>query len=328
MNSLQGVEYDEPVGLTDDIEVVYRDAGHILGSAICEVYVTENGKRTKVVFSGDIGQWDVPIVNDPTLVADADYLLIESTYGDRLHVREPGKDRDAQLLEAVVAAHKKGGRLMIPSFSVERTQELIYSFYKAIKAGTFPGEKIFLDSPLAIRATEIFKKHRECFDEEALLVFTKATEIPNLVYCPTAADSMKLNDYDKPCVIIAGSGMCNAGRIRHHLKHGLWNPKNSVLFVGYQATGTLGRVILDGAREVRMMGVSIVVQADVHKIGGFSAHADAGELMRWARGFTTKPKRTFVVHGEPQAAAALRDRLSKEGFNAYVPGLGEQVELT
>lgn len=325
MQYLQGVAYDETIGITDAVEVVYRDAGHILGSSICEVFVTENGKKTKIVFSGDIGQWDVPIVRNPSMIADADYLLIESTYGDRLH--EGGKDRDAALLERVIEAYKKGGRLMIPAFSVERTQELIYSFHKMMKSGKFPNQKIFLDSPLAIKATGIFLKHRECFDEEALHVFTRKMEIPNLVYTPTAADSMQLNNYDKPCIIIAGSGMCNAGRIRHHLKHGLWNPKNTVLFVGYQANGTLGRIILDGAREVRMMGVSIVVQADVHRIGAFSSHADYQELIKWSRGFTTKPKKTFIVHGEPHAAEGLREKLVKEGFNCQIPSLGEQVTL-
>ncbi|MBI5527660.1 MAG: MBL fold metallo-hydrolase [Deltaproteobacteria bacterium] len=325
IDSFQGLPYGEQKSITDSIDVRYQDAGHILGSSILEMTVREHGLKRKVVFSGDIGQWGVPIVRDPTLVSEADVLIIESTYGDRLH--EGAKDRDRLLLDRVKEAYGKGGKLMIPAFSVERTQELIYSMYKSMKAGLFPDEKIFLDSPLAIKATEIFKRHRECFDQEALHVFTRKMDIPNLVYCRTAEDSMRLNDYQKPCVIIAGSGMCNAGRIRHHLKHGLWNPKNTVLFVGFQAVGTLGRVILDGAREVRMMGTAVAVGADIHRIGCFSAHADRDELLKWAGGFKKKPQNTFVVHGEPQPAAVLAGKLRPLGFNPYVPKLGEAVEV-
>jgi metallo-beta-lactamase family protein len=318
--------YGTPCRLSGGVEAVFRDAGHILGSAIVELFVTEKGRSLKLVFSGDIGQWNVPLMNDPTLVEEADCLLIESTYGDR--TRREGKDREAELLRVVKETFNRGGRLLIPSFSVERTQELLFSFNRFIKKGEFPDQKIFLDSPLAIRATEIFQKHGECLDREALEVFGGKQRLPNLVYSMTPQDSMKLNGIEKPCIIVAGSGMCNAGRIRHHLKHGLWNPKNTVLFVGYQANGTLGRVILDGAREVRMMGIVVAVRANIEKIDGFSAHADAEELMKWAGGFTTrKPARTFVVHGEPKAAEALGARLSREGFNARVPELGESAEL-
>jgi metallo-beta-lactamase family protein len=316
--------YGEAVGVSKGMSVTFRDAGHILGSSILEIAFAENGRAKKLVHSGDLGQWNVPIVRDPTIVGDADLLFIESTYGDRVHGRSGG--REAKLQEVIAAAFKKGGKLLIPAFSVERTQELLYSIKRMAKAGKLPGQKIFLDSPLAIRATKIFMRHRECFDREALETFTRMDDIPGLEPCMTSEDSMKINSHQGPCIVIAGSGMCNAGRIRHHLKHGLWDPKNTVLFVGYQATGTLGRVILDGAREVRMMGMSIAVRAGVEKIEGFSAHADADELARWAGGFVKRPARTFVVHGEPHAAEALSKRLAGLGFDCRIPALGEECE--
>ncbi|MFH1435610.1 MAG: MBL fold metallo-hydrolase, partial [Pseudomonadota bacterium] len=281
------VEYDERRRIAPNIEVCFRDAGHILGSSIIEMFVKEGGKDIKLVFSGDLGQWDAPIVRDPTIIEDADYVFIESTYGDRLH--EDAANRGEHLMKHVKETYKKGGRLLIPSFAVERTQELIFAFNKLIRSGGFPEEKIYLDSPLAIKATEVFKKHRECFDEEALTLFEQPLTYPRLVYTLSTEDSMKLNTIDEPCVIIAGSGMCNGGRIRHHFKHGLWDSKNTVLFVGYQARGTLGRVLLDGAAQVKMMGMNIVVKASIQKIDSYSAHADYEELIRWAKGFSKKP---------------------------------------
>jgi len=304
------------------VKVRYRDAGHIVGSASIEMYV--EGK--KIVFSGDLGQWDVPIVKNPTLIEDADYVLVESTYGDREH--EDLGIRDDLLLKTVLDTYKKGGRLMIPSFAVERTQELLYSFNKLIKQGKFPKEKIFLDSPLAIKATEIFKKHAKCcFDQEALYKYKDPFSFPQLIYTLKTQQSKDLNNYTEPCVIIAGSGMITGGRIRHHLKHGISDPKNTVLFVGYQAKGTTGRYILEGAKFVKMMGMRIPVKASIEKINSFSAHADSKELVKWIKGFKKKPLKVFVVHGEEKSSRALKMSIEKEGYKGHVPKIGEKVEI-
>ncbi len=319
------ISYNEFYKINDNLRVCYRDAGHIIGSAIIEVYVNENSKEKKIVFSGDLGQWNVPIINDPAFIEDAEYVLLESTYGDRMH--EEAKIRDELLLKHALETFKKGGRLLIPSFAIERTQELLYSFNKLIKQGNFPKEKIFLDSPLAIKATEIFKMHQDFFDEEALNKYAHPFSFPNLVYVSKVEDSVKLNTYDKPCVIIAGSGMCTGGRIRHHLKHGISNPKNRVLFVGYQAQGTTGKYILEGAKTVKMMGLRIVVKADIVKINSFSAHADSSELMKWMAGFKKKPSKVFLVHGEEKSSRALKKKLDTRGFRCSIPKLGESARL-
>ena len=318
------VDYDKVYTINENIKVRYRDAGHIIGSAMIELFIESDGKSKKLVFSGDVGQWNVPIIKDPTLIEEADYVFIESTYGDRLH-EDIGK-RDDILLECVKKTYNKGGKLMIPSFAIERTQELLYSFNKLIKQGKFPNEKIFLDSPLAIKATEIFNKNREYFDEEALGKYSNPFTFPNLVYTLKVEDSIKLNENKAPCIIIAGSGMCTGGRIRHHFKHGLWDKKNTVLFVGYQAEGTLGRYILEGEKRVRMMGEEIVVNAEIEKINSFSSHADYKELIKWMNGFKSEIKKVFIVHGEEKASKALKEKLGGK-FKCYIPKLWEEVEI-
>ncbi|MBR9691476.1 MBL fold metallo-hydrolase [Candidatus Woesearchaeota archaeon] len=317
------VVYNQEIQVTKHIKVTYRDAGHIIGSAILEIIVDDNGEEKRIVFSGDLGQWDVPIINDPTIVEKADYLILESTYGNRLH--EDVKDREVKLLEYAERAYSRGGRLLIPSFAIERTQELLYSFNKLIRQGKFPDMKIFLDSPLAIKATEIFKKHPEFFDQEALTKFKNPFNFPNLVYTSSTDESKSLNDYDKPCVIIAGSGMCTAGRIRHHLKYGLSDPKNIVVFVGYQAYGTLGRWILEGKKTVRFMGLFVDVKADIEKINSFSAHADYEDIQKWVHGFKQKPKKIFLVHGELRSAMELKQKLGK--YECIIPGIGDIAKI-
>ncbi|MBW2965929.1 MBL fold metallo-hydrolase [Candidatus Woesearchaeota archaeon] len=319
------ISYNEIKNISNNIKVRYNDAGHIIGSAIIEVFVEEGDGEKKIVFSGDLGQWDVPIIKNPNLIEEADYVLIESTYGNRLHEEVTG--RDELLLKYAKEAYKKGGKLLIPSFAIERTQELLYSFNKLIKLGKFPDEKIFLDSPLAIKATEIFKKHHEFFDEEALTKYKNPFKFSQLIYTPATNDSIKLNTYKKPCVIIAGSGMATAGRIRHHFRHGLWDPKNTVLFVGYQAEGTLGRYLLEGAKEAKMMGMIIDVRAEIRKINSFSAHADYKDLIKWSKGFVKEPKKFFIVHGEEKSSKKLKERLANQGFNSYIPDIGYKVEL-
>ena len=325
MKLFSAVEYRKTIQLTDTIEARFQDAGHILWSASIELFVTEWDKKTKLVFSWDIGQRDTPIVQDPTLIADADYLFMESTYGDRKHEDTAGKKE--LLIKYTTETFNKWGKLLIPSFSVERTQELLYFYNIIIKEWNFPKEKIFLDSPLSIKATEVFKKHTEVFDEEALHKYPHAFEFPQLECTQSVEDSQKLNTYSDPCIIIAGNGMCTAGRITHHLKHGLGNKNNTVLFVGYQADGTLGRHILEWEKKVWMMGEMISVHADIARIEGFSGHADSEQLMRRAKGFTKAPKKTFIIHGEWSAQTTLRSKLEKIGFTCEIPSIKDHVEL-
>lgn len=322
----KSVNYTEMIMINDTVSVRYQDAGHILGSASLEVFITEWNKKTKIVFSWDIWQRDVPITKDPTLIAEADYLLMESTYGDRYH--EDMGDKEELLLKYVQETYAKLGKLLIPSFAVERTQELLYFFNLLINKKQFPSEKIFLDSPLAIKATEVFKKHKECYDTEALRDFANPFfDDTYLSFSSSVEDSIKLNTYDKPCVIIAGNGMCTAWRITHHLKHGLGDPKNTLLFVGYQAEWTLGRRILQWDKVVQFMGQQLPVSLEIAKIDSFSGHADADQLLRRAKWFTTLPKKTFIVHGEGEAQSVLQDALEKIGFDCTIPSLHDSVEL-
>lgn len=321
----RSVHYDAPFKLNDRLLMTFRDAGHILGSAIIELWASEDGDSTKMVFSGDLGQWDTPIVCDPTIIEEADYVLVESTYGDRLH--EDTGIREDLLEKEVRSAYSKGGKLMIPSFAVERTQELLYYFHRLAREGRLPAEKVFLDSPLAIDATEVFKKNRDYLSPDVRKEFKDPFTFDRLQNLKSVQDSQMLNDYDEPCVIIAGSGMCNAGRIRYHLKYNLWKPENTLLFVGYQAEGTLGRVILEGAKMVRMMGLEIAVKAKISEIESFSAHADKKELLKWVKGFKKKPKKVFIVHGEEPSSLAFEAKLKSEGFRTHVPRMNETVEL-
>ncbi len=319
------VSYDNLYKITEDVSIRLRDAGHILGSAIIEMFIEENGKTIKVVFSGDLGQWNVPIVRDPTLINSADYVFIESTYGNRLHEDVPL--REQLLLDAIVTTFERNGKLIIPSFAIERTQELLYYFHRFLNRGKFPEEEVFVDSPLAIKALEVFKNHKECYDKEALNEFKSIFGFPNLRLLNRKSESKRLNDFDEPAIIIAGSGMCTGGRVVHHLRHQLWKKENMILFVGYQAEGTLGREIADGNREVEILGELVEVNAEVRKIESFSAHADARELVRWIEGFKNKPKKVFITHGEENAANALKKQLSNFGFDCYVPSLNETIEL-
>ena len=308
----------------ENIKVRFVDAGHIIGSSIIELFITEGGMEKKLVFSGDLGRWNTPIVHDPSLVDHADYVFVESTYGNRLHEkRDLGYKKFSKIINDT---YKRGGRLMIPSFAIERTQELLVAIKTMINKGEFPNEKVFLDSPLAIKATRIFKKHKEIMDSSTLALGDPFS-FPNLEFTQKANQSMKLNDYKEPCIVIAGSGMCTGGRIRHHFRHGIWNPKNTVMFVGYQAKGTLGRIILEGAKKIRMMGEEVVVGAKIEKINSFSAHGDYLSLLKWMGGFKKKPLKVFITHGEEESANDFKLKLEKKGFRCHVPSLGEEVTL-
>jgi len=298
------VLYDQLIVINGHIKIVFNDAGHILGSAITELWVDEDGKSTKIVYSGDLGVKGRPILRDPIQIKSADYLILESTYGNRLH---PANATSIdQLLEIVIKTTKRGGTVVIPAFAVGRTQELLFEFNRFYEEGTkYKAEldklMIYVDSPMATTATEVFKRNAQVFDEETkdyILRGDMPLDFKNLKFTRTSEESQQLNFDRTPKVIISASGMCDAGRIRHHLKHNLWDAKSSVVFVGYQAEGTLGRAILDGIKEVKLFGDTIKVNAEIHNLEGFSGHADQAGLLEWLGGFKAKPKEIFLVHGE------------------------------
>lgn len=324
------VEYNERFAIADNISVCYRDAGHIIGSAIIEIYVRENEEETKLVFSGDLGQPDQPILKDPAKIRGADYLIVESTYGDRLHQMY---DREEALLDIIQDTMDRGGNVIIPSFAVGRTQALLYYFYKLWKDGRMEDVPIVLDSPLAIAATRVFMENMQEFDEEAIALFAqsggKIPQMPHLHICETAEESRALNSQESSAIIISASGMADAGRILHHLKHNLWRPESTVLFVGYQAEGSLGRRLLDGAKNVRVLGEEIAVRANIKMLEGFSAHADLHQILDWLAPMQMpRPAKVFVVHGEAPAAESLKEQIEKKfGIDVYIPFHGDMVHI-
>jgi metallo-beta-lactamase family protein len=299
--------YDQLVEINDEMKIVFNDAGHILGSAITEIWVTENEQTSKIVFSGDLGVNNRPILRDPKKIKKADYLIMESTYGNRLHPENSTSiDRLIHIIKDTV---KRGGSVIIPAFAVGRTQELIYELnmfyehhpeYKELLDDLY----VYIDSPMATTATEVFRKNAQVFDEETkqlILSGDNPLDFKNLIFTRSTAESQALNMNREPKIIISASGMCEAGRIRHHLKHNLWDSRNSIVFVGYQAEGTLGRALIDGAKEVKLFGETIMVAAEIHNLEGFSGHADQNGLLDWLGGFQKIPKQIFLVHGEEQS---------------------------
>ena len=324
-----GMPYDEKIELAQGLEIRFVDVGHLLGSSSIEIWVTEEGKTVKLVFSGDIGNINQPIIKDPKYIAEADYVIMESTYGDRLHGAKP--DYIKELTEILQRTFDRGGNVVIPSFAVGRTQELLY-FIREIKEkelvkghGNFP---VYIDSPLAIEATRIFKQTDEyCFDDEARALLEQGIDpitFPGLRVSVTSDESRMINADRTPKVIISASGMCEAGRIRHHLKHNLWRPECTILFVGYQAVGTLGRTLLEGADMVKLFGESIEVKAELCQLTGLSGHADRDGLLRWINAFTPKPKRVFVNHGEDEVENIFVNTLTEQGFTACAPYNGAE----
>ena len=323
---IEVLNYNTSIEVSDEVTFRFRDAGHVIGSAIVELYVREGEGEIKTVFSGDLGQWDVPIIEDPTYIWNADYVFVESTYGDRSHLRLGS--RKEQLYRQIINTYHRGGKLMIPCFALERTQEILYCLSELKnEMADFPPMDVYLDSPLAIKITEIFKKHPDLYDEEARARTDKPFDFPGLICTPSADESRRVNRMKEPAIIIAGSGMCTAGRIRHHLKHGVWDPRNTVLFVGYQAPGTLGRLLLDGVEEIKMMGETFAVKADIARIESFSAHADQKELIGWLSAFKEKPKRVFLIHGEKQTLEAFDYSLKKIGFETEIAVRGSRISL-
>lgn len=329
LQQFQGVRYEQRFELDAGVSIRFHDAGHILGSASVEVAVREGGKETTIVFSGDLGACNHPIVRDPSLIAAADYVIMESTYGNRIH---ENKAERSDLLKTIIrqAVHDQE-RVVIPAFAVGRTQDILYEINQLYEAGEIPLIPVYVDSPLAISATEIFARHPEAFDEEtwALLASGKSPfDYAGLQFTREVEQSRALNELQGAAVIISASGMCEAGRIKHHLKHNLWRSGAQVLFVGYQAEGTLGRRIKDGAPEVTIFGEEIAVNARISAIEGFSAHGDQDDLGFWVSGFEQKPRRVFVTHGEPASRLAWAERLiSQFDLNPIVPELGQEFDL-
>ncbi len=325
------INSDEIIEIAEGVEVRLRDAGHILGSNIIEIWIKEGEDKTKIVFTGDLGNSNQPIVRDPAIIESADYVVMESTYGNRYH-----KDiyrRLEQLEEVIKKTMQKGGNLIIPSFAVERTQDLLYDLSTLYYDGLLDENiDIYIDSPLAIAATEIFERNIDYYDtftrRQAVEHNQHPLRLPNLKFSRSQEESMRLNELTTGSIIISASGMCDAGRIKHHLKHNLWRPESTILFVGYQAQGTLGRRIVDGEKLVRIHGEQITVKADIESIEAYSAHADRAGLISWLKNFVHPPKAIFLVHGEENAQNSLADYIKNE-FNVpvFIPNWLEEFEL-
>jgi len=329
MKQLKLVEYDKEISLGEGITAVYRDAGHIIGSAMIEVSVRENGTEKKVIFSGDVGMTDRPLLQDPHIFHEADYILMESTYGDRDH-KDHGKAAD--VLERVVnETVERGGNLIIPTFAIDRAQEILYTFSELAHARRIPQITVFFDSPMAIKATEIYKRYKHLLDDDthALLKAGKHPfQFPGLHFVRTPAESISINSKGGSNVILAGSGMCTGGRVKHHLRRNIGRPESTILFAGYQAHGTLGRRILQGDPDVRIHGRDYTVRAKIEELNGLSAHADRKGLMSWLSSFKAPPKKLFLTHGEIEAARSLAEHIrSTLGWEVDIPEYDSTADL-
>ena len=335
----KSVQYDEIIDIDENIKVRFNDAGHMLGSSIIEVWITEDGKTEKIVFTGDLGNNDIPLLSPPTMIESTDYLVMESTYGNRLHMRND--DKASIFLDIVYETLEKGGTVVIPSFAVGRTQEILYElnkikeekhdeeFYKKYKK--LMSIPVYVDSPLAISATEVFKENMNLFNEETQNIIKQGDnplEFPGLKFTRTADESKALNASEESSIIISASGMCEVGRIKHHLKHHLWDANSTILFVGYQAPGTLGRKLVDGEKKVKIFGEEIAVNARIEYIEGYSGHADQEWLLNFVYSFTNAPKQIFLVHGEPEGQIVLKQKLEENtNIPITIPDFGESYEL-
>jgi metallo-beta-lactamase family protein len=324
------VESDEIIDVEEGIRARFRNAGHILGSSILELWV-KNGdqQEIKIVFSGDIGKSNQLILKHPTEIFSADYLFVESTYGNRLH--KSFDESKIELLDAINYAVSHGEKVIIPAFAVERTQEIIYILSEFQRQGKLPDIPVYLDSPLAIKATEIFRHNQKYYDKEATELVKNGNDpfcLPNLHYTETSAESMAINEHRGPAIVIAGNGMCTAGRIKHHLKHNLWREGASIVIAGFQANGSTGRKIVEGYKTVKVFGEDVAVKAKVFTIGGFSAHADQNDLLSWVGNFAESKPKVFVVHGEALVSEEFAELLkTRLGLQSYVPRWRESLIL-
>lgn len=324
----QPLEYGKTKEILPGVKLTLRNAGHILGSAITELELTEKDRSRMVVFSGDLGHRGAPILRDPEVVKNADLLVIESTYGDRLH---RGWDKTSQeMCDIISSAHTDKGNIIIPAFTVGRTQDLLYLFKQHFDEWGIGDWEVFLDSPMGIEATDVYASHAKLYDTRAKKIFKQSGDpfdLPNLHLSQRSQESMKINQIVSGAIIIAGSGMCTGGRIKHHLKHNIWRKHAQIMIVGFQAKGTLGRALVDGAKRIRLWGETIMVKAQVHTIGGLSAHADQQGLMDWYNNFEERPQ-VAIVHGEPEAMDALAQRLNSEfGTDVIQAAFGQKLML-
>jgi metallo-beta-lactamase family protein len=323
------VEYSEPTEIGDGIQATFHDAGHILGSAMVTLDVKADGEARRILFSGDIGRWDKPILQDPTVFNGADYVIMESTYGDRRH--EDPKDIDEMLAEVINSTRRAGGNVVIPSFAIERAQELLYRLNTLLLEDRIRDTQVFIDSPMAIRVTEVFKHFPDMYDDEMTDLVRAGNSpfrFPNLKMTLNAEDSKAINYIRESIIIIAGSGMCTGGRIKHHLVNNISRPDCTVLFIGYQAFGTLGREIVEGKKHVRILGEKRQVKAKIKQIHGFSAHADRDELFDWVSNLKKPPRQVFITHGEEEPAHSFAELLrEKKGWNTSVPAYGDAAGL-
>jgi len=329
------VLYNRKIELNEEVTLRFRDAGHILGSAIIELWIKEDNREIKLVFSGDLGRRDRPILRDPYLIDEADYLIVESTYGNKLH--HPSEDDAKKLISIINTTVKRGGNVVIPSFAVERAQDIIYELnkyyteYIKTEDQDFLSVPVYVDSPLTISATEIFLRNPDCFDKDTLKLINignNPLDFRNLKFTRTTEESKQINFSKESKVIISASGMCTAGRIKHHLKHNLWRKESSIVFVGYQAEGTLGRKIKEGEKLVKIFGEEIQVNAEIHSLEGFSGHADKEGIMWWIKGFKSQPQKIFVVHGEEEATKEISRKIKEElNIVTHIPELGESLSI-
>lgn len=325
-------EYNQIISVCDGIKIRFIDVGHLLGSASIEVWIEEEDTNKKLVFSGDIGNLNQPLIRDPQYITEADYVVMESTYGDRNH--GPAPDYVQELADIIKETFDQGGNVVIPSFAVGRTQELLYFLRDIVNNNRIPGYSeipVYVDSPLAVEATNVFNKNvKVYFDEEAMSLINQGINpitFPGLKISVTSDESKAINFDSRSKVIISASGMCDAGRIRHHLKHNLWRAESTIVFVGFQAIGTLGRSLLEGTKTVKLFGESITVNANIVRLHGISGHADQAGLLRWLSAFEQKPKRVFVVHGEASVCDSFAALLQDQGYDAMAPNLQASFDL-
>ena len=325
------VEYMSCIGISSNVEGCYYEAGHVLGAAVINMNIRQDGKNHRVIFSGDIGEPDRPIINDPTLFDEAEYIIMEATYGNRTHEEHENTDIQKQLRDCINRTASAGGNIIIPSFALERSQELLYHLNELFLRKEIPAITVFLDSPMAIRITEVFKRHAELFDKEMMQRLRQGDSFfsfENLKMVQTVEESKAINDMKESSIIIAGSGMVTGGRVKHHIVNNITRPESTILFVGYQAEGTPGRILLDGAQEIRLMGQMHRVRTHIEKIDGFSAHADRDGLLAWLADIRVPPRCVFITHGEEEAATSFAKLLNeKTGWTVKVPQYKETVKL-
>lgn len=332
----QGIKYGKRITIVPGVEICFRDAGHILGSAIVEIFIEHGDQHRKLVFSGDLGNSQAALLRDPEVITEADVVLMETTYGDRNHrSMEETLEEFEQVIEE---ASQNGGNILIPSFAVGRTQEIIFRLGELYQKGKLTHQKVYLDSPMAIAVTEIYHKYQEVFNEEDMAEINESAQVMNsksrslhsllpiLKYSTTTEESISLNKVVSGAIIIAGSGMCNGGRIKHHLKQNLWRKQSHVIFVGFQAVGTPGRSLVDGVKRIKMAGDDIAVNAQIHTMGGFSAHASQTQLLDWLSHFTNKP-RLYLVHGEQETKIQFQKAAKQHNWHANIPEIGQRIEI-